>query len=535
MDIKLNFSIPVTLFDFKESNNPLYSFAKLKIFYVGQTGDRRLFTKKFSDGLIKTLPYVPVVGYYNEEKEDFEGHKPDIQHIYGMVPEDTGVEYIKEDGKEYAVCDVILYTGRKDKTGQIAQKIVGKQHSLELNPEDIEYKVNKDGNGKIKNIEFTKGSLLGLSILGDDENPAFSGSGFFSKDTQLMQILEGFREQFEEFTKQNKRGEQMEFDTNSLEATEEEVVVEENFSEEETVVEENFNEDESTVIESDLQPEIVEENNDESSFSTEEEETNTNEDEEDQSSKFDEKTKEIFDNFMRVTVDEMRDSVLGQFYTEFPDTYVIQWSTVDNLIVYVDINDYSYYRVSYEMDQETEILTFGEIVAVKMRFLTDTEIDSLWPGEDGGDGDFVNVDGEDLEDMGTQTEDSEEISSNDNEDDTFNEQEEGKEENSQSEEQLVTAALNSSEREELEAFRREKKLNLINSFEDDLSGKFLTELQEQVDNYSFDELEVILSKEFTKETRQNKTSKTNAFIYNPTTSKVETEADIAKRLVNRYK
>jgi hypothetical protein len=55
---------------------PLYSYAKLKIFYIGQTGDKRLFTKEFSDNLLKSLPYVPVVGYYSEEEEDFVGHQP---------------------------------------------------------------------------------------------------------------------------------------------------------------------------------------------------------------------------------------------------------------------------------------------------------------------------------------------------------------------------------------------------------------------------------------------------------------------------
>ena len=135
-----------------------------------------------------------MVGFYDEE-EDFKGHHQEIQHIYGIVPEDTNVEYIEEDGKKYAVCDVILYTGRHDKTGQIAQKIVGKQHSLELNPNNTTYQINRDSQGKVKNIEFKTGSLLGLSILGDNEKPAFSGSGFFTENTELMQLFENFRKE----------------------------------------------------------------------------------------------------------------------------------------------------------------------------------------------------------------------------------------------------------------------------------------------------------------------------------------------------
>lgn len=191
MDI--NYNIPVTLYNYQESNNPLYSLAKLKIFYVGMTPDKRLFTKEFSDELLKSLPYVPVVGYYDKEEEDFKGHHSEVQYIYGVVPESTTIEYITEDDKEYAVCDIILYTGRKDETGEIAQQIVGKSHSLELNPDDTTYTINKDANGKVQNIEFTAGSLLGLSVLGDDEKPAFTGSEFFkNKQDEFNKIIEGF-------------------------------------------------------------------------------------------------------------------------------------------------------------------------------------------------------------------------------------------------------------------------------------------------------------------------------------------------------
>ena len=117
--------------------------------------------------------------------------------------------------KEYAVCDIILYTGRKDETGEIAQQIVGKSHSLELNPDDTTYTINKDANGKVQNIEFTAGSLLGLSVLGDDEKPAFTGSEFFkNKQDEFNKIIEGFNAEWEKHINeiQTQRGnENMEF------------------------------------------------------------------------------------------------------------------------------------------------------------------------------------------------------------------------------------------------------------------------------------------------------------------------------------
>ena len=51
----------------------------------------------------------------------------------------------------------------------------------------------------------------------------------------------------------------------------------------------------------------------------------------------------------------------------------------------------------------------------------------------------------------------------------------------------------------------EKKFGLINSFEEDLDETYLENISKNVDNYSYEELEVILSKEFTNcKTKQYK-------------------------------
>ena len=172
-----------------DTENAKYSKAKLKIYYVGQTQDRRLFTKEFSDQLLSTIAYTPVVGFYSVAEEDFVGHN-NVQHIYGIVPETNNIEYVEdaEKGVTFAVTDIILYTGREDEIGTVASKIVGKQHSLELDPKTVEYKINYDDVGNFKNIEFTRGELVGLSVLGDNETPAFSGSEFFSA-TELPDFI----------------------------------------------------------------------------------------------------------------------------------------------------------------------------------------------------------------------------------------------------------------------------------------------------------------------------------------------------------
>ena len=178
-----NFSIPAFIEELTpDAANAKYSHGKLKIFYVGETVDHRVFSKEFSDKLLATAAYTPVVGYYSVADEDFIGHNNNVQHIYGLIPESAEMSYVEdtERGVTFAVTDVILYTGRPDETGTIAAKIIGKQHSLELNPDTVKYRINRDETGAFKSIEFIDGELIGLSVLGDNDRPAFSGSEFFS-------------------------------------------------------------------------------------------------------------------------------------------------------------------------------------------------------------------------------------------------------------------------------------------------------------------------------------------------------------------
>jgi hypothetical protein len=106
----------------------------------------------------------------------------------------------------------------------------------------------------------------------------------------------------------------------------------------------------------------------------------------------------------------------------------------------------------------------------------------------------------------------------------------------ENQEESGSATLDYSERAELEAFRRERKEGLIASFEDDLSVDFLDNLRKEIQNYSFDELEVTLSKEFTRVNRENKKSKPNAFIYKPEVkSSSKSEVDVVKDLIQKYK
>ena len=197
---KIPSNVPVFIQDVESQENGRYSTAKLKVFYQGETADHRLFTKKFSDKVIETLPSTPVVGFYSEEGDDFIGHN-NIQYVYGHVPETASIEYIKdeESGNTFVITDVILYTERKDNIGEVARKIVGKQHSLELDPDTLEYKVNRDKNGRFLNIEFLSGQFIGLSVLGDNETPAFTGSCFFTTNEDFKSFASKCHDNYDKF------------------------------------------------------------------------------------------------------------------------------------------------------------------------------------------------------------------------------------------------------------------------------------------------------------------------------------------------
>ena len=191
----INFSWPAQLSDFaKDTVQENFSRGRLKVFYKGETADHRFFSDSFSEELIKSLPYTPVVSYYDEEKEDFVGHATE-QQILGIVDPCVEPSFQEdEDGKVWCICDCVFYTERPDKVGDLAKKIEGHKQSLELDPSSVQYKINYDEKKHFKNIEFTAGKFVGVSVLGNDQKPAFTGSTFFACDENFENKMKILRE-----------------------------------------------------------------------------------------------------------------------------------------------------------------------------------------------------------------------------------------------------------------------------------------------------------------------------------------------------
>jgi hypothetical protein len=206
-----------------------------------------------------------------------------------------------------------------------------------------------------------------------------------------------------------------------------------------------------------------------------EEDMSGHEDEEDMSGHDDEEEDEEEEEnmkFMRSPLDEISKNVAKQFREAMGDNmYIVQWSMFDDMIVFYNMNDGEYYRVDFVMNDETEELSFGEPELVKARYLTEGEIDQLFPEQ---------------EDRGGQLQNATDASR----------------ENSTEQKGVL---LSESEAEqfkkdmaELQAFRKEDKLKLAATFEELLDKEIYQKILGEVDQFTKDELETKLSVEAMK-------------------------------------
>lgn len=185
---------PIEIYEILDTNsiNSTLSMGRCRIFYKYGNRNGTYITDEFGEKLIKTLPYTPVKGIYDQEKGDFldHGQSRDEGRIYGVVPNTVNFaweKHLDDDGTErtYACCDVLLYTGLYSE----ARQIIGKSLSMEI------YKPSVKGHWDyIDNTEyyiFDEGVFLGLQALGNDIEPCFEGAEFFSL---YQKLIENFQE-----------------------------------------------------------------------------------------------------------------------------------------------------------------------------------------------------------------------------------------------------------------------------------------------------------------------------------------------------
>ena len=206
----LNF--PIQVYGKLERYNDTISKGRCRIFYKYGNQNGAYITDQFADELLKSLPYAPVKGIFDDDAEDFTDHGTARTEgrVYGVVPSELNFaweDHQDDDGitRKYACADVLLFTGLYP----AASLIPGKSLSMELYRPSIK--------GAWQTIEgkryyvYEAGSFLGLQALGDDVEPCFEGAEFYTLYNSLQTLVDKLEATCENFAKNQQGGSTMAF------------------------------------------------------------------------------------------------------------------------------------------------------------------------------------------------------------------------------------------------------------------------------------------------------------------------------------
>ena len=215
-------SIPVSqveLIDLSPTDySPLISKANIKVCYVGDEPNRNksIITKETATEMAPSLRGAPIVGFYNETKEDFEEHNKFIEisngkikfkdntRPYGFVPLGAKVwfQWFEDDGvpHEYLMTEGIVWTGQYPESERIITK--GNGQSMELDENNLDASWTKDNNGKPQFFIINEAIISKLCILGEDVEPCFEGASItglqFSLEDNFKNTIYSFMEKMQE-------------------------------------------------------------------------------------------------------------------------------------------------------------------------------------------------------------------------------------------------------------------------------------------------------------------------------------------------
>lgn len=191
----MHISIPiegtVELFE-KTEVSPLIDKCIIKVCYVGEQPNRNhtVITKSVAREMGSKIPGSPIVGFYNENQKDFEGHNRDIKigngtykivdttRPYGFVPTDAKVWFQKfnDDGveHEYLCTEGYLWT----KAYEEAQRILtdGNNQSMEINGETEKGFWTNDLKSGDRIFIYNEALVEKLCVLGQNVEPCFEGA-----------------------------------------------------------------------------------------------------------------------------------------------------------------------------------------------------------------------------------------------------------------------------------------------------------------------------------------------------------------------
>lgn len=187
--------------------NPLMSECKIKVLYTGENRNGTSISKGVAAEMAKTLRGAPIVGYFNEQTKDFEGHESrleldeetgefkfkSITVPYGFVAPDAEVWFQKfmEDGveREYLVTTGYLWTGQFPEIKEAIERGCGQ--SMELDEKTLDGNWAKNENQNLEFFIINDATFSKLCILGEDVEPCFEGASVssYSLDKEFKNTL----------------------------------------------------------------------------------------------------------------------------------------------------------------------------------------------------------------------------------------------------------------------------------------------------------------------------------------------------------
>ena len=191
--------------------NPLISKCQIKVCYVSDEPNRNrsIITKEAAKQMANSLPGCPIVGFYNEEKGDFEEHNriidisngkfeiKDTTKPYGFVDLGARVWFQKflDDGmneREYMMTEGWLWTGQYPECKRILAH--GNNQSMELDEGTLNAHWSKDSNGDPQFFIINEAIISKLCTLGENNEPCFEGASIGTPVIQFA-FADGFKEQ----------------------------------------------------------------------------------------------------------------------------------------------------------------------------------------------------------------------------------------------------------------------------------------------------------------------------------------------------
>ena len=169
--------------------------------------------------MANSLPGCPIVGFYNENIEDFEEHNrtinisngkiqiKDITFPYGFVDLNSKVWFqwfTDDDGidREYLLTEGYIWTGQFPEAKRIIDK--GNNQSMELDEKNLKGFWAKDNEKDIQFFIINEAIISKLCILGENVEPCFEGAqitkvNFALEDKILQKQLYSMAKQLKEF------------------------------------------------------------------------------------------------------------------------------------------------------------------------------------------------------------------------------------------------------------------------------------------------------------------------------------------------